>query len=636
MSDRWVSSWRDINGEERKTPDIRRSFQERTAPETRKSPFPLPSQLQSVPAAEGWEEMYPYYTRFRPEDDQRFWFYNSMHFPEPMSAFDSISQEAPYAAMGAVTTRTFVFPAALGIDYRVFNGRVYITGNPVLDPKEIERRLAIFQKRAGHYYQNWSALYADWEKRITDLIKQVDAIVVPQLPEFEDEEVVTQARGIAQNHYLWERFNRLIESYSVMWHHHFEFLMLGYGAYVVFFQFCKKAFPEIPDQAIARMVAGLDVLMFRPDDELKKLAKLAVKLRLEDKFSETKPPAEVIASLERGGAAGKEWLAAFEKAREPWFNITMGDGLDYHHRSWNDDLTVPFASLPRYMAQIKAGDLLERPTEQLKRERERIIAEYRDLLSTGEDRAAFDQMLGLCHLVFPFVEDHKFYCDHWFTSCFYNKVREFGELLARQGLLDSGEDIFHLQHTEVKHALSDVMVGWASGSGPVGGPHWKPIVSKRKKMIEALKDWSAPPALGPMPEAIEDPALLMLWGINKETLENWAKPKGSQSENELRGFAASPGCAEGIARVLKSTTEIGQIKEGEVLVCPATSPSWGPVFSKIKAAVSDIGGTMSHAAIVAREYGLPAVVGAGQATKRIKTGQRIRVDGNQGIVTILD
>jgi len=77
------------------------------------------------------------------------------------------------------------------------------------------------------------------------------------------------------------------------------------------------------------------------------------------------------------------------------------------------------------------------------------------------------------------------------------------------------------------------------------------------------------------------------------------------------------------------------MRDGEILVCPVTAPSWAPVFSKIRAAVSDIGGTMSHAAIVAREYGMPAVVGTGQATRRIRTGQRLRVDGDQGIVTIL-
>ena len=126
----------------------------------------------------------------------------------------------------------------------------------------------------------------------------------------------------------------------------------------------------------------------------------------------------------------------------------------------------------------------------------------------------------------------------------------------------------------------------------------------------------------------------MLWGITTEQLKSWAEPPGDG--NQLRGFGASPGIVEGIAHVVTSVDEIGSIREGEVLVCPVTAPSWAPVFGKIKAAVSDIGGAMSHAAIVAREYGLPAVVGTGHATKRIKTGQRVRVDGTSGLVTVLD
>jgi pyruvate,water dikinase len=106
-------------------------------------------------------------------------------------------------------------------------------------------------------------------------------------------------------------------------------------------------------------------------------------------------------------------------------------------------------------------------------------------------------------------------------------------------------------------------------------------------------------------------------------------------ENVVRGYAASPGVVEGVARVLSTVNEIGQIREGEILVCPVTAPSWGPVFGKIAAAVSDIGGTMSHAAIVAREYGMPAVVGTGTATARISTGDRLRVDGDRGVVTVL-
>jgi pyruvate,water dikinase len=258
------------------------------------------------------------------------------------------------------------------------------------------------------------------------------------------------------------------------------------------------------------------------------------------------------------------------------------------------------------------------------------------LLKTDEERAAYDQMLGLCHLVFPYVEDHKFYCEQWFTTRFFNKVREFGALLARAGIVDEGEDIFHLQHFEVDQALIDVMIAWAAGSQPVGGPHWKPIVRRRKEILEKLKTWNAPAAIGPMPESIEDPAVQMLWGITSETLDAWSRVPDPRDANELHGYAASAGVVEGVARVLTSPNDIGQVCEGDILICPVTNPSWAPIFGKIRAAVSDIGGTMSHAAIVAREYGMPAVVGTGQATKRIRTGQRVRVDGSRGVVTILE
>jgi pyruvate,water dikinase len=88
--------------------------------------------------------------------------------------------------------------------------------------------------------------------------------------------------------------------------------------------------------------------------------------------------------------------------------------------------------------------------------------------------------------------------------------------------------------------------------------------------------------------------------------------------------------------VVRSLDQLSEVRPGEILVCTITSPAWAPIFSKIKATVTDIGGIMSHAAIVSREYGLPAVVGTGRATARITTGQRLRVDGSTGVVTILD
>jgi len=578
--------------------------------------------------------MYPYFTRFQPGDDRRFWFYNSMHFPEPMPAFDAITAEIPYTAIGANTARVFVFPTTLGIEHRIVNGRVYITANPVTDPEEIGRRLTTFQARAGHYYQNWDELYEQWKERIRDLIGELEGIEVPELGEVDDELVVTEARGFASNHLVRERYHRCIDLFSKMWNYHTEFLMLGYGAYVVFFEFLQKAFPEIPDQAVARMVAGIDVIMYRPDEELKRLARLAVELGVDDVFPEDADPAVVFATLENKGHSGAKWLDEYQASAIPWFYVSTGDGFYHHHRSWLDNPAVPFSALTRYVQRVRDGENLDRPTARLQEEREQVAERYRALLSSDDERAAFDQMLGLCRLVFPYVEEHKFYCEHWFTTQFFAKIRDFGKLLERFGVLDDAEDVFQLQHYEVDQALADVMLAWAAGAPPVGASHVKPLVAERKRMLEVLSTWSAPPALGPEPEALNDPAVKMLWGITSETIKGWAQTT-NLSEDEVRGFAASPGVVEGTARVLMSVNDIGQVQAGEILVCPVTAPSWGPVFGKIRAAVSDIGGIMSHAAIVAREYGMPAVVGTGTATQRIKTGDRLRVDGDDGVVTIL-
>ena len=598
---------------------------------TEQTGFPLPSQIADVPGAENWRSMYQYFTRFQPDDDKRFWFYNSMHFPEPIPAFDSVTSEIPYQAIGANTARLFVFPTTLGIEHRIVNGRVYITANPVLDPAEIGRRAEVFGPRAGYYYENWDSLYEGWKERVRGLIAEIEAIEVPQLPEWEPDAVVFESRGVAQNHYLQENFAKCLALYSKMWHHHTEMLMLGYGAYVVFFEFCNKAFPEISDQTVGRMVAGIDVIMYRPDDELRALAQLAVDLGVDDLFTEDNTADDVLAGLEARGEAGARWLDELAKARDPWFHVSTGDGFYHHHLSWNDDLTVPFTALPGYVAAVRAGTMKPRPTAQLVEERERIANGYRDLLSTDDEKAAFDQMLGLCRLVFPFVEDHKFYCEHWFTTRFFQKVRAFGALLAREGVIAEADDVFHLHHTEIDQALADLSLAWSAGSPPLGGAHFPPIIAERKRMLKVLRDWSPPPALGPVPEGLNDPAVRMLWGVTADRINSWLNP----DPVEMHGVPASAGVVEGVARVLHDVNEIGSLREGEILVCPVTAPSWAPVFGKIKAAVSDIGGAMSHAAIVAREYGMPAVVGTGDATKRVRTGDRIRVDGDRGTVRVL-
>ena len=237
-------------------------------------------------------------------------------------------------------------------------------------------------------------------------------------------------------------------------------------------------------------------------------------------------------------------------------------------------------------------------------------------------------------MVFPYVEEHKFFCDYWFLTRWWNKVREFGALLATHGFLEDAEDVFHLGRHEVGQALDELVLTWSTGGAALGPAHWPPIVARRKELLERLGEWTPPPAIGATPEAIYDPAVIMLWGVTTQRVQEWANAE--EGGGRLTGAAASPGVVEGVARVVVDVEEIARVREGEVLVCPITSPAWAPIFSNVKAVVTDIGGVMSHAAIVCREYGLPAVVGTGRATSEIRTGQRIRVDGSSGVVTVVD
>ncbi|MGZ8351452.1 MAG: PEP-utilizing enzyme, partial [Allosphingosinicella sp.] len=342
--------------------------------------FPLPGSLKVVPGTESAQAAYPYYMQFAPDDDVRFWFYNSMHFPEPMSLFDMVTAEAAYCALGASNTRVHCLPTTLGIDYRIINGRVYIGGNGVTDPDEIARRTGEFQQRAFYYYGNWERLYDQWKEKMRVLIADAQALPDPSLPEFEPLEHVHAGRGIASNHFLLDTYQRTLEGYFRMWHHHFEFLLLGYGAYMTFFAFCKQAFPEITDQTIARMVAGFEAEIFRPDEEIRRLARRAVELDVDGKFQDGAQVDDILRSLEQMGEPGREWLRELETSRHPWFNVNTGDGFYHYHRSWNDDLSLPFSALPGYIRKIKAGDNIERPTGQLTAERQQLIDGYRDLL----------------------------------------------------------------------------------------------------------------------------------------------------------------------------------------------------------------------------------------------------------------
>ena len=155
---------------------------------------------------------------------------------------------------------------------------------------------------------------------------------------------------------------------------------------------------------------------------------------------------------------------------------------------------------------------------------------------------------------------------------------------------------------------------WATGGPPLGPTHWPPIVARRRELLAQLGEWTPPPALGAMPEAVNDPMPMMLWGVTPQRLQEWAQRRGGR-RRRLIGAAASPGVAEGRARVVNDADELGRVRDGEILVCTITSPAWAPIFPKVD------GGRHRHRRRhVARRDRLPRVRPAGRRRHRPRDG----------------
>ncbi|MCB1982697.1 MAG: PEP-utilizing protein mobile subunit, partial [Rhodoferax sp.] len=544
--------------------------------------------------------------------------------------------EAWYLALSQYNNRIFMVPPVRGVDHRMINGYVYISPVPVKDGNEIGSRVPHFMERAGHYYKNWDALEAKWKVKMEATIRDLEKLEIPRLPDMEDMSVVTDALGESKGFHLLKAYDDLINLGIKCWQYHFEFLNLGYAAYVFFLDFVQKQFPSIPPQRVTQMISGIDVIMYQPDEELKKLARRAVELGVDGLVKSSSEWTAVESAL-KGDPKGTEWLMSLSLAKEPWFNVSTGTGWFHHDRSWNDQMNVPLVGIQTYIDKIRAGVSIERPTEKVRAERDRITAEYRDLITDEAARKQFDELLGCAKTVFPYVENHLFYVEHWFHSVFWNKMREVAAILVEHGILKDAEDVWLMRRDEIKLALWDVVTAWATGVTPRGTTTWPPEVEWRKGVMEKFRAWAPPPAIGTAPEVIQEPFTIVLWGVTNKSLADWASVQevgDPEKVDELKGFAGSPGIVEGKARVCRTVAEVGELQEGEILVAPTTSPSWAPAFAKIGACVTDVGGVMSHAAIVCREYGMPAVVGTGHATKIIRTGMMLRVDGSSGAVSI--
>ncbi|MFC7766322.1 hypothetical protein [Leucobacter soli] len=351
--------------------------------------FPSAADLPVPEGAEGWEQLYPYYLPFREGDgsESKFWFCDSQHWPTVYKPFETIGGEFAVKCLGQYNTRHLLIPPANGIEFKVHLGYLYMSPVAVA-PEDIPARVPEFERRVGHYFGNWERLLDDWKVKVTGTIAEMEQLHFAPLPEMVPFEDIESGKAKDGSEVLMEGYDRLIQLAYQNWQYHFEFLNLGYLAYLDFFTFAKQVFPGIPDQAIAKMVQGVDMELFKPDDELKELATLAVELGLQGAFANTDDVAGTLAAI---GAlpGGDRWLARYEAAQDPWFNFTVGNGFYGHDKYWNEHQEIPLGYIKDYARRVEEGHSILRPKDALIAERDRIIEEYRSLLD-GDNLAAFD------------------------------------------------------------------------------------------------------------------------------------------------------------------------------------------------------------------------------------------------------
>jgi phosphohistidine swiveling domain-containing protein len=218
----------------------------------------------------------------------------------------------------------------------------------------------------------------------------------------------------------------------------------------------------------------------------------------------------------------------------------------------------------------------------------------------------------------PLTPDHHFYIDQGANAHVRLVLMAIGRKLVAMGRLDEPDDVMFLRYKQLRTLIGDERAIDA-----------RAIVAEERRKRAASETLHPRDWIGTATRSQLAFPYLVNWGYPDRFHQQ-------QSDDVLKvsGLGASPGVVEGTARVVRTVDEFDEVREGDILVCQMTNPAWVVLFTKIAGLVTDTGGTTSHPAVLSREFGIPAVIGTSVATQRIRTGDRVRVDGSAGTVEI--
>jgi phosphohistidine swiveling domain-containing protein len=546
------------------------------------------------------------------EERGLFWFFDDNHVCRPISPM-YWSLDGWWGPTLDYMYRRFGFPLGKAWIGKRINGYLY----SAIVPREPESAAML-----GPYYMWIMPTYADrflewWQNRyIPEMLRNFEYIDT-----FPTETVTLQELMV----YLEEAIDMQYRHFCIHW-----ILNLAQFQSSMDLQAAVgEVIGEVDPALVGRILISIKD---RNWDSLEALWKLKEEVKGDEKltaiFDAGETASVILPELEKD-EKGKALLEDVQAYVEEFGVKATMYPHEYINKLWVEDITPAVETIKGYLASD-----YDFPTEHKKMvdDHYAAIEELRSIVpetATQEQRQKLETALGLATKMMPLTPDHHFYIDQGTFARVRLVLLAIGRRMVKEGLLRDPEDIMFLEYDQLRAYVANPR----SEDNPEGYDGIAVIKEARREYEEAHKirprDWVG---------------TVTHWAMYEEpyhTLWGWPErfERGQKAEevppDQVQGLPAAAGIVEGPARVVTGPEEFDQVEPGEIMVCIMTNPAWVVVFSKIKGVVTDTGGVLCHTAVVSREFGIPGVVGTGDATHRIKTGNRVRVNGSTGVVEIL-
>jgi len=527
-----------------------------------------------------------------------YWERDAVHFPRPMTRYWQEVHPAAFAR-GTGDFARFYGMLVGGLGSAYVNGFGYRSIVPIPDeevPARFQRAAEVMQGKL------WREQLRDWDERVKpESIRAHQSVQSVDPAALSDQELV-------------EYLTRCREHHAAMIAQHMRYTA---SAVVPTGDFLAHVgdWTDVPPAELLGLMRGTAPVSAGASDQLARLiAAFEADAQARELLASDDDPGQVLAALRALDGETGEAVSGYLDL----VGYRLLDGFDI---SEPYALSMPDALVRAIQIAVAGRDLEGADVDA-------AVADIRGKVPE-QHRDEFDELLGEARLTYRLRDERGVFSDIWASGLMRRAVLEAGRRVAERGLI---HDPVHLIDAGFDEMCSLV----ADGSGPSADE-----LAARATERTTRDPKAAPRSLGdpppPPPDASGLPPdvarLMRATGIALGHL--FGSSEAEHDEQVLRGLAASPGIYEGPARLIAGPSEFDRIVSGDVLVTQSTTEAFNILLPLLGAIVTDSGGLLSHSAIVAREYGIPGVVGTREATARIADGARVRVDGDAGEVSVV-